>query len=816
MPPLRPGQQKEAAFARVGSRSPELEEPTLHPNNRTCVLSRHIFPIFCILLATFQPTDFTAAQEKEVRTDKFRQLEELLPTPNERRTASGAPGPAYWQQRADYVIEVEIDENSHRVSGSETITYTNNSPHELSYLWLQLDPNLFSKHSFTPLTDEAPGIDSISYKGLKGLLYRSEFDGSITISSVKDTDGKDLPRTIVKTMMRVDLPKPLASGKAMSFSVAWSFSLVDLKKIRARSGQEVLDDGNAIYSVAQWYPRMCAYTDVHGWRHRQYIGGGEFTLEFGSFLVKITVPEDHIVASTGTLQNPAEVLTAPQRERLTAAAGAEKPVLIVTPEEAGENRKSRAKGKKTWIFHADMVRDFAFASSRSFAWDAMPSAGEGFSTLCMSFYPAEAMPLWNRYATHATAQAIEVYSKHTVPYPWPVAISVNSPVGGMEYPMLHFTGARPEKDGTYSERKKHGMISVIIHEVGHNFFPMVVNSDEREWIWMDEGFNTFVQNISEHEWSQDYPARRGVPQTIGGYMKSSNQVPIMTSADSLVQSSANAYSKTAAGLIILRETVLGRELFDFAFKEYARRWKFKRPMPADFFRTMEDASGVDLDWFFRGWFYTIDHTDIAITGLTHYTIDSQDPAESKARARERARKSNNTISKRRYASTPKRVDAFPDLKDFYDSYDEFALTKEARESYAKMLKKLSREDRDLLASKLNFYVLDLENIGGMVMPVLLQLTYEDKSVEELHIPAEIWRKNNKQVSKLLISAKKLSSILLDPHEETADTDKANNAFPRLAKESRIKLTPGGRGGSNPLRKSKEEAEKRKKEAAKKP
>ena len=526
-----------------------------------------VFSFLAMAVALFSFQQAAFGQGKTVRTDKFRQLEELLPTPNERRTASGAPGPAYWQQRADYVIDVEIDEESHRVSGSETITYTNNSPHTLSYLWLQLDPNLFSKHSYTPLTDDAQDLDEISYKKLKGILYRAGFDGSITISSVKDTNGKDLPRTIVKTMMRVDLEAPLRSGESFSFSVAWSFALVDLKKIRARSGQEVLDDGNAIYSVAQWYPRMCAYTDVHGWRHRQYIGGAEFTLEFGSFLVRITVPEDHIVAATGTLQNPDAVLSRPQRERLAAAAKAKKPVLIVTPEEAAENRKKKAPGRKTWIYHAGMVRDFAFASSRSFAWDAMPSSGEGFSTLCMSFYPSEAMPLWNLYATHATAQTIEIYSKHTVPYPWPVAISVNTSVGGMEYPMIHFTGARPEKDGTYSESKKHGMISVIIHEVGHNFFPMVVNSDEREWIWMDEGFNTFMQYIAEHEWSQDFPSRRGNPRTIGGYMKSPAQVPIMTSADSLIQSSANAYSKTAAGLIILRETILGREIFDFAFRE---------------------------------------------------------------------------------------------------------------------------------------------------------------------------------------------------------------------------------------------------------
>ncbi len=767
------------------------------------------------------PTSRGFGQEKTVRTDKFRQLEEILPTPNERRTASGAPGPAYWQQQADYVIDVEVNEKTHQIIGSETITYTNNSPHELSFLWLQLDPNLFSKHSFTPLTDEAPELADISYKRLKGILYRSEFDGSITISSVKDNDGNPLPHTLVKTMMRIDLPAPLKSGKTYTFSVAWSYRLVDLKKIRARSGQEVLEDGNAIYSVAQWYPRMCAYTDVHGWRHRQYIGGAEFTLEFGNFLVKITAPEDHIVASTGMLQNPEDVLTADQRKRLGAAAVAKKPVLIVTPEEAAENRKKKAEGTKTWVYHARNVRDFAFATSRSFVWDAMPSKGEGFSTMCMSYFPAEAMPLWDRYATHATAQTIEVYSRHTVPYPWPVAISVNSPVGGMEYPMIHFTGARPEKDGTYSEGKKYGMISVVIHEVGHNFFPMIVNSDEREWIWMDEGFNTFMQYITEHEWSQKYPARRGSPRTIGNYMKSAYQVPIMTSADSLIQSSANAYSKTAAGLIILRETILGRELFDFAFKEYARRWKFKRPMPADFFRTMEDASGVDLDWFFRGWFYTIDHTDIAITDVTHFTIDSKDPAVSKARDRKKEERANDTISKRRSVDLPKRIDAFPELKDFYDEYDKFALTREAREAYAKLLKDLPDDDRALLQSGLNFYVLDLENIGGMVMPVLLQMTYKDGSMEELHIPAEIWRKNNKEVSKLLISTREVTSFLVDPHAETADTDKENNVFPRLARESRIKLRPDGKGGSNPLRKSLSEKKKKAakgqpKAAAKKP
>jgi hypothetical protein len=750
---------------------------------RSCFLA-----VFCVVVITPNLFAQAVSNSKYRQEDKFRQLEEILPTPGETRTASGAPGPKYWQQRADYEIAVEIDDDKQRLIGSETITYTNNSPDSLNYLWLQLDANIFAKDSDSRLTAPAPPLDKIEFQAMEGLKLQQTFDGGMKVTEVKDATGNPLKHTIVKTMMRIDLPKPLLSGESTKFSIAWNYAINDATLIMSRTGFEYFpEDKNYIYELAHWFPRMAAYTDSTGWQHKQYLGMGEFTLEFGNYLVRITVPEDHIVGASGVLMNPEEVLSSTQRDRLEQAKTTAKPVFIVTPDEAKANETHKPTGKKTWIYKADNVRDFAFANSRKFIWDAQQHSIDGNSVMAMSLYPKEGEPLWSKYSTPAIIHTLNVYSKYTFRYPYPTAISVNGPVGGMEYPMICFNGPRPEKDGTYSKITKYALISVIIHEVGHNFFPMIVNSDERQWTWMDEGINTFLQYLSEQEWEEDYPSRRGEPKDIVDYMKSTNQVPIMTNSESILQFGNNAYAKPATALNILRETILGRELFDFAFKEYARRWMFKRPQPADFFRTIEDASGVDLDWFWHGWFYTTDHVDVSIENLRLFTPETSDPDIDKPRAKKERDAEPTTRSEERNKSLPKLVDQFPELKDFYNTFDRLDVTPKDRKAYEKLLEGLSDKEKELLKMTTQFYIVDLKNVGGLLSPVIIKINFADGSVEELRIPAEIWRFNNKEVSKLIMTDKEIKSLELDPHLETADVDIQNNHFPRKVIPSRFKL-----------------------------
>jgi hypothetical protein len=738
--------------------------------------------LFCLTALIFY-----GQTTKQSPADKFRQLEEILPTPNEYRAASGAPGHRYWQQKVDYNIKVEIDDLNQRCIGSETITYKNNSPDTLTYLWLQLDQNIFEPGSDSNLTMTAPDMTKLSYAQALSLM-RDPFPGGYRVSSVKDALGAALPFTVVKTMMRIDLKKPLATGESTTFSVDWSFNIVNAKKLRARSGYEHFpEDKNYIYEMAQWFPRLAAYYDVYGWQHKQFLGSGEFTLEFGDYKVAITVPDDHIVASSGVLQNPTQVLTQAQRARLAQAVTAKKPLKIVTEAEATANEKNQAKGKKTWIYHADNVRDFAFASSRKFIWDAQGHTSGTQKVLAMSYYPKEGNPLWERYSTAAVIHTLNVYSKYSFNYPYPIAISVNGPIGGMEYPMICFNGPRPQKDKTYSSRTKYGLISVVIHEVGHNYFPMIVNTDERQWTWIDEGINTFLQSLAEAEWEENYPSTRGEPKFITGYMSSDTHDSIMTNSESVINLGANAYAKTATGLNILRETILGRELFDFAFREYSRRWKFKRPTPSDLFRTMEDASGIDLDWFWRGWFYSVDHTDIAIEKVRQFSLDTKNPEVEKQISRAKKAEEPATLSALRNKALPKLVDADPELKDFYNSYDPFIVTEKDKQDYQKLLADLEEDEKLALRGGSNFYLVDLKNIGGLVMPVILEIEYTDGKKEEMRIPAEIWRRNNVKVSKLLVTPREIKSITLDPHLETADTDLSNNSWPAKAVKTPFQL-----------------------------
>ena len=568
--------------------------------------------------------------QENINKNEFRQLKQELATPNVYRTASGAPGHEYYQQRADYDMKIELDDATQRIYGTETVTYYNNSPDALNYLWVQLDQNRRAKDSDSYKIQTNSLSDRMSFGSLRNL--ENDFDGGFKLDYVKDASGRDLPYTVNKTMMRIDLPTPLKSKGSVSFKIKWWYNINDRMKIGGRSGYEYFEEeDNYLYTIAQFYPRMAVYNEVEGWQNKQFLGRGEFTLTFGNYKVSLTVPSDHVVASTGVLQNPKDVLTSAQRSRFAKARTADKPVLIVTEDEARENEKTKASGKKTWVFKAQNVRDFGFASSRKFMWDAMGVKFGNRTVMAMSYYPKEGNPLWEQYSTRVVAHTLNSYSKYSFDYPYPVAISVHANSIGMEYPMICFNGGRPESDGTYSPRTKHGMISVIIHEVGHNYFPMIVNSDERQWTWMDEGLNTFIQYLAEMEWDREYPSRRGPAYKIVDYMAGDKSYisPIMTNSESIFQFGNNAYGKPATALNILRETVMGRELFDYAFREYCQRWKFKHPTPADFFRTMEDASGVDLDWFWRGWFYSTDHVDISLDEVKWYRIDTKNPEKEK-------------------------------------------------------------------------------------------------------------------------------------------------------------------------------------------
>ena len=751
------------------------------------------------------------SQTKGDFEDKFRQLDEVLPTANSYRTASGAPGNEYWQQQADYLIEVTLDEENKRLLGSERITYTNNSPDTLNYLWVQLDQNRYKNDSIGRSSETAGNNDRLAFSTLLRERTFEDFEGGFQISRVQEVQSSEQNTQIIQgnvlttqingTMMRVDLIEPLASGDSVSFEIDWEHNIVNQSILGGRGGYEHFEESDTYqYAVSQWYPRIAAYTDYAGWVNKQFVGSGEFTLEFGNFEVHITVPADHIVASTGTLQNPNDVLTDEQQDRLEQAQDSDTPVFIVSPEEAMANEQEGTDETVTWIFEAENVRDFAWASSRKYIWDALGHQQDGADNpvvMAMSFYPSEAEPLWSQYSTHAVAHTMDVYSRFSFDYPYPVAISVNGwENGGMEYPMITFNGYRPVEDEetgerTYSRRTKYGLISVIIHEIGHIYFPMTVNSDERQWTWMDEGLNTFLQFLAEREWEDDYPSRRGDPANITGYMLSQNQVPIMTNSESILQFGNNAYAKPATALTILRETVMGRELFDFAFKEYSERWMFKRPTPSDLFHTMEDASAVDLDWFWRGWFYTTDHVDIALTDVREYTISTQDPEIEFPIQRQEEAEEPVSLTQLRNADLPKRVEEFPELEDLYNENDEFTVSNVDRNEYTSFRESLEDWELELLdqsiADGLMIYFIDFENIGGLVMPLPLRIEYANGGIEDILLPAEIWRRSPHQITRMFISEQAIVAVELDPIQQIADTDRNNNRIPQQIQRSRIEL-----------------------------
>jgi len=722
-------------------------------------------------------TMFTTTVFAQNWQGKFEQLGTTLPTPNEYRTASGAPGPAYWQQQADYKIAVSLDDIQHTISGTETITYTNNSPDPLTYLWVQLDQNMRAKDSNTPKVStnqiKANKMSTKSYERITGV---EEYDGGFKIASVTDASGKALTFTINKTMMRIDIPVTMKTGDQYEFTVKWSYNVNDRMELGGRSGYEFFPkDGNALYTIAQFYPRMAVYNDVNGWQNKQFLGSGEFTLTFGNFDVSITVPADHIVGATGWLQNPKDVLTKDQIKRFDQAKTSfEKPVIIVTQDEAVAKEKNpEVKKTHTWHFKAEHVRDFAFATSRKFIWDAQAVKIGDKTPLAMSFYPKEGNPLWEQESTKAVATTIKSYSKRTIDYPYPVAISVHSASIGMEYPMICFNFGRPAEDGTYSDRTKWGMISVIVHEVGHNFFPMIINSDERQWTWMDEGLNTFVQSLTQREYYPEMPVRRGTAESIVNYMKGNPDFirPIMTNSEQIVQFGNNAYAKPAAALNILRETIMGPELFDYAFKEYAQRWAFKSPEPADLFRTLEDASAVDLDWFWRGWFYTTDYVDLEIANVKWFKVATD------------AKSFENKPQKPNIAN--KNVDKDGNNVDFSGGYQQILLSDTKSGQYREFRNTVDDDAIRQANAGRNLYEITFKNNGGLVMPIIIEWTYKDGTKEIEKLPAEIWRRNEKEITKVFAKDKEVVNITLDPKLETADVKIENNYFPKRDIQSKF-------------------------------
>lgn len=709
---------------------------------------------------------------------KFEQIDQLLPTPNSYRTASGSPGPAYWQQRANYTIDVEINDDTQVLSGRETITYFNNSPETLTYLWVQLDQNINSPDNSLAKTRSSVIRDSIPTRFIAGALNLHDYTGGYTIGKVTDAAGNPLPYTINNTMMRIDLPQPLKTGGQVSFSVEWKYNINDMMKVSGRSGMEYFPaDGNYIYFIAQWFPRMCVFDDYAGWQNKQFLGAGEFALVFGNYKVRITVPADHSVGATGWLQNPKEVLTKEQLDRFEKARKTfDKPVFIVTEEEARKKEKERSKKKSTWEFHAENVRDFAFASSRKFIWDAMAVKNGNNTPLAQSLYPKEGNPLWAQESTLAIKNTLDVYSARTIDYPYPTAYSINWVGGGMEYPMVSFNGGRPAKDGTISERTRVRMVYIIVHEVGHNYFPMIVNSDERQCTWMDEGLNSFLEKETMRERYPHLNYNENTPKAIVNFMKGDKSVmrPVMASSDTQGASFGNnGYSKPAAALTVLRETVMGTELFDKAFKEYAQRWAFKHPKPADFFRTMEDASGVDLDWFWRGWFFTTDHVDVTLDEVKWFRLKTEttDP-ENKTK---KVKQGELTAGAR---STGKPT-------DFSNGPQELTVLNTPDDAYREFRNRIDDNAvRQKLADK-NIYELKFKNTGGLVTPLVIEWTYKDGSKEIERIPAEIWRTNETEVTKVFIKEKEVTNIVIDPNFETADVNTADNVFPKRSEPSRF-------------------------------
>ncbi|MEZ4993775.1 MAG: M1 family metallopeptidase [Saprospiraceae bacterium] len=786
---------------------------------------RSSFPTILTLLLGFSLSVLsTGLPAQGVHGNKFEQLGPLLPPGNVYRTQDGAPGPQYWQQRADYDIDCTLDTEKLRLNGEETITYYNNSPNTLHFLWMQLDENQHSPKNNNQYFDPNSIQPVMSASDIEGLEPDKQVENyGLEILEVKAENGRPLSHFIDVTMMRVELPQPLKTGETFTFKVKWYYNIPNrielIESMRAfanypRGGYEYFpDDGNYLFTITQWYPRMCVYSDFEGWQTNQFTGQAEFALNFGNFLVKMTLPDDYMVGATGECLNYPVVLSPTQLERWEQAKTATEPVEIVTLDEAKKLEKTKnSTATKTWIYKADHVRDFAWTASRKFIWDALPHITEaGKRVMCMSYYGKEAYPIYNRYSTKAVAHTLKTYSKYSIPYPYPSAISVEA-ANGMEYPMISFNPGRAEKDGTYTPQAKQSAISVIIHEVGHTYFPMIINSDERQWTWMDEGLNSFVQYLAEMAFDNNYPSQFGATSTITDYMRLPKEYlePLMTNGENLVDFGSNAYTKTAAGLNMLRETIMGRERFDYAFKEYCRRWAFKHPTPADFFRTMENAGGMDLDWFWRGWFYSTDATDISLDSIQWYKVDLENNPERRENTVTQKHEEpflDITRKRNRESDMKFAVDEDENLRDFYTDYKAWETVDSVQEITTYLYDQtFSEKEKKAMYGDKNYYQLFFSNKGGLVMPVIIEWTFEDGTKEIERIPVQIWRKNEDKFSRVFVKDKVVTGIVIDPYKETADIDESNNNWPVKQLPSRFKVfkTNKVKEQMNPMQRAKKE------------
>jgi hypothetical protein len=664
------------------------------------------------------PQWLNADTSKKVNQSNFRALDEW-PTANEYRTGSGSPGPKYWQQQVDYLVRTSLDTASHKVTGTERITYHNNSPDQLGYLWFQLDQDIDKADSRAAAAARA--LPKTINPAARRFLFPEEItDPGYTITRVQLVDAKG-KKTDAKTyrngtQLRVDLAEPLATGKVAMVEIDWSYPVPERGR-NGRGGREKLKDG-WLYEIAQWFPRAAVYDDHNGWQNVQFYGQGEFYLEFGNYDVSITVPHDHIVQATGVLVNPQEVLTATQRARLATAMAGDTAVFIVRPDEINTpGTRPAGTGPLTWHFKAEKVRDFAWSSYRGYGWDARGYryASNPKRTIELhSAYPREAIPLWSTVSTKAIAVTMDVYGKMAFEYPYPVARNVNGPVFGMEYPMIAFCGGRPKPDGTYEKSAEYAVAGVTIHEVGHNWFPMIVASDERRWTWMDEGINSYLEYYGELAYDPNWPKAglRGPAKNLVGYMKSPAQVPLMTESDAIYANFGNnGYSKPATALVLLRENVIGGEAFDRAFREYSTKWMFKHPEPSDFMRSIVGGTGEQLNWFWRGMFYTTYANDQAIG-----PVESQD-AEQLAGEKRKG--------------------------EFY-------------------------------------HRITVEQKGGLIMPLHLGVTYDDGTSEVIKLPADIWRNNEKTFTYGYFAKKGISQVVVDPNELFIDINPGNNTWKKPA------------------------------------
>ena len=742
------------------------------------------------LYAQDQEPEKAESKPGHTNTNKFKQLYDEFSTPNMYRAASGAPGHGYYQQQADYKMDIILDDKNAKLSGFETITYTNNSPDELKYLWIQLDQNKREKDSQSPLIEASSLNPIFTPNDFTSTYLKKPLDRGFNILEVTDAKGKAIPHMINRTMMRIELTNPLKHGEKYSFSIKWWYNINDHVIEDGRSGYEFFPkDGNRAYVIAQFFPRMAVYSDVEGWQNSQFWGRDEFALPFGDYEVNITVPADHVLDGTGVLTNRKEVYSKTMMQRYEQAKESyETPVVIVNQDEAKAKEQGFSEKTKTWKLKAKNVRDFGFASSRKFILDMMAVKIGGKDIMAVSLYPKEGNPLWEEWSTKAVASTLESYSRMTFDYPYHKAISVHAKSQGMEYPMICWNYGRPKEDGTYIDRVKYGMMGVIIHEVGHNFFPMIVNSDERQWTWMDEGLNTFVQYVAEQDFGEKYPSAlssqdkhfpsdRGPAKMIVPYM-SGNQdyiAPIMTKGLNTYQFGNNAYGKPATALNILRETIMGHELFDYAFREYSHRWMFKHPTPEDFFRTMEDASAIDLDWYWRGWFYTTDWVDIGLKEVKKYYVSSEPNADMKEIMKERG------IEKNQLRPLVYMVEEGSD--EYNEDFKNGTLLDDSVTVKEYIMDNFTPEERKNMKAPKFFYNITFEKPGGLVMPIIIKYIYADGTSKTETYPAQIWRLNDREVSKAIASEKEIVSFTIDPNEETADVDTSNNTWPRQEQPS---------------------------------